>query len=331
MQHHHHSHAPARGEVGIERLVFSFVPDENARASALQAGDIDVDAVSLPPRTAEQVAETDGLKLVRIPGESTVLLLPEQNPLFADAAVREAVALAVDRQAIVQGVFGDAASPTATPIPPDSWAASGIAAPARDVERARALLDQAGWAAGSGGARQRGGTPLAFPITYSAGSAVANNTALALRDQLGEVGMRVDLEGLGFDAQSDRLGEGTATLNTQGDAYDPGLTMFRAYHSSFIDDGESFTAATKMSNPAVDGALERARSSLDRGERAAAYAELERALVADASYLYLVRGQNSLVVSDRIQGVRPQVREGHIHGFSRGLLWNVHEWTLAGT
>jgi hypothetical protein len=56
---------------------------------------------------------------------------------------------------------------------------------------------------------------------------------------------------------------------------------------------------------------------------------LEKALVADGSFVYLVRGENSLIVSDRVQGVRPQVREGHIHGFSRGLLWNVHEWRLA--
>lgn len=84
-----------------------------------------------------------------------------------------------------------------------------------------------------------------------------------------------------------------------------------------------------MRGPAVDATLERSRSTLDRDQRAAAYAELEKALVADGSFVYLVRGENSLIVSDRVQGVRPQVREGHIHGFSRVLLWNVHEWRLA--
>jgi len=317
------------GDVGISRLVYSFVPDENARASALRAGEIDVDAVGLPPRTAEETAATDGLELVRIPGEATVLLLPQQNPLFADPVVRDAVGLAVDRQAIAEGVFAGAARPIATPIPAGSWAASGIETSARDVEQARSLLDQAGWVAGPDGARARGGVPFAFPLTYSAGSATANNTALALRDQLAEVGVDVTLEGLGFDAQSDRLGAGTATLNTQGEAYDPGLTLFRAYHSSFIADGEPFTDATQLNDPAVDSALEQARATLDRDQRAAAYADLEKALVADGSFLYLVRGENSLVVSDRIQGVQPKVREAHIHGFSRGLLWNVHEWTLA--
>jgi len=219
--------------------VYSFVPDENARASALQAGDIDVDAVGPPPRTAEQVAQDGRLALVRIPGESTVLLLPHQNPLFADASVRQAIGLAVDRQAIAEGVFAGAAQPTATPIAPESWAASGIEPSPRDVEQARTVLEQAGWVAGEDGVRTRGGQQLAFPLTYSAGGSVANNTALALRDQLGEIGMRVDLEGLGFDAQSDRLAQGVATLNTQAGAYDPDLTLYRAYHSSFADDGEA--------------------------------------------------------------------------------------------
>lgn len=310
-------------------MVFSFVPDENVRATRLRSGELDVDAVGLPPRVADDVATTDGIELVRIPGESTLLLLPENNPIFADPAVRRAIGLAVDRQPIAEGVFAGAARPSMTPVAARHWAFADLPIPQRDVAEAGRLLDQAGWTAGPDGARQRGGQPLAFPLVYGAGSAVANNTALTLRDQLAHVGMRVDLEGLGFEAQTERLAEGTAMLNTQASAYDPELDFYRTYHSSFAVDDEAFTNGTRMSSPAVDAALATGRSSPDRSVRAPAYVELQRALVEEGSYLYLVQGENSLIVRDRVQGVAPQVREGHIHGFSRGLLWNLHQWRLA--
>ncbi len=318
-----------RGQVGIPRLIFSFVPDENARASRLPAGQLDVDAVGLPPRVAQQVAASnEQLRLVRIRGESTLLHLPHHNALFADSAVRRAVNLAVDREAIATGVFAGAARPTVSPIPEDHWAAGDLEVPARDVPAARAALDAAGWVPGPDGLRQRGDQRLQFTLGYSAGSAVSNNVGLAVRDQLAEIGMRVELEGLGFEAFSEKLGQGVPQVNTQSVAYDPALEAFRRYHSSGIADEEVFTNANRLNSPAVDAAVERGGSTLDRPTRVAAYRDLEQALVADGSYLYLVEGQNSLIVSDRVQGVRPQVREGHLHGFSRGLLWNVHEWRL---
>lgn len=191
------------------------------------------------------------------------------------------------------------------------------------------MLDQAGWTAGPDGVRRRDGQPLAYPLVYGAGSAVQNNTALAVRDQLAEIGMRVDLEGLGFAAQVERLSVGIPLLQTQGSAYDPEREFYRTYHSSFATDDEPFTNGTKMVDPAVDAALDVGRASFDRTVRAAAYADLQQALVDDGSYLYLVQGENSLVARDLVQGITPQVREGHIHGISRGLLWNLHTWRLA--
>lgn len=228
-------------------------------------------------------------------------------------------------------MFAGAAQPTLTPVAAGHWATADLRIPQPDVAAAGRLLDQAGWTAGPDGVRQRGGQSLTFPLVYSAGSAVSNNSALALRDQRGQVGMRVELEGLGFQAQTERLAEGTAMLSTQGSAYDPELDLYRTYHSSFATDDEAFTNGTRMNSPAVDAALATSRSTSDRSVRAPAYADLQRALIEDGSYLYLVQGENSLVVGDRVQGVTPQVREGHIHGFSRGLMWNLHEWRLAAS
>jgi len=53
-------------------------------------------------------------------------MLPQQNPIFADPAVRRVVGLAVDRQAIVEGVFAGAARPTVSPIAAGHWAQADL-------------------------------------------------------------------------------------------------------------------------------------------------------------------------------------------------------------
>ena len=242
------------GPVGISRVVFSFVPDENVRATRLRSGELDVDAVGLPPRVADEVGKADGVTVDRIPGESTLLHLPLQNPLFADPAVRRAVSLAVDRQAIATGVFAGAGRPTVSPIPDGHWADHDIPVPERDVPAAAAALDAVGWIPGPAGVRRRGDQRLAFPLGDSAGSAVSNNIGLAVRNQLAEIGMRVELEGLGFEAFSEQLGQGVPQINTQSVAYDPALEAFRRYHSSGIGDDEVFTNSNQVNSPVIDAA-----------------------------------------------------------------------------
>ncbi|MGH3613526.1 MAG: ABC transporter substrate-binding protein [Pseudonocardia sp.] len=70
----------------------------------------------MSPRVADELATADGVELVRIPGESSLLMLPENNPVFADPAVRRAVGLAVDREAIATRVFAGAAQPPVSPV-----------------------------------------------------------------------------------------------------------------------------------------------------------------------------------------------------------------------
>jgi peptide/nickel transport system substrate-binding protein len=121
----------------------------------------------------------------------------------------------------------------------------------------RAALDAAGWVPGPDGVRWRGDQQLRFTLGYSADSAVSDNVGLALRDQLAEIGMRVELAGLGFDAFAEQLGQGVPQINTQSIPYDPALEAFRRYHSSGIADDEIFTNPNQMNSPAADAAVRR--------------------------------------------------------------------------
>jgi peptide/nickel transport system substrate-binding protein len=317
------------GEVASDTVTFSFVPDENARAAQLTSGAVDADASSLPPRTANTF-DRDGFQVVGIPGDSLAIIMPNTNPLFADPRVREAIGLAIDRQAIADGVFEGRAEPVYTPVPPGHWAADGSLTIPHDPAQARRLLADAGWTADGDTLVDDDGRPFRFTMAYSAGSAGDRGAALAVESQLGALGIAVDLESAGHAAMGDLVAAGHAALNRTGTVFDPDLDFLDMFHSSRIAAGGPFDNPAVIDDPELDAALEAARSTLDTGERIAAYARVQERVVANGGWQFLVRPQHVFVISERVEGVSPQVAEGHLHGFSRGLLWNLHEWRASG-
>jgi peptide/nickel transport system substrate-binding protein len=137
----------------------------------------------------------------------------------------------------------------------------------------------------------------------------------------------VKLEGLTFDVIEKRQDEG-ATEFGYGTPYDPDLELYSLLHSKFATgDDDAFTNYPRTNDPAIDRALDTARSTFDETERKRAFAELQAAHAQDASWLWLVRLRHIVAVSKRVSGVDPQV-EPHAHGFSRGTTWNLEDWTL---
>ncbi|QSB14685.1 hypothetical protein JQS43_25045 [Natronosporangium hydrolyticum] len=317
------------GEVASPRLTFSFVPDENARAAQLDTGTVDAEASSLPPQTANTF-DRDGFQVVGVPGDSLALILPNDNPLFTDARVREAIGLAIDRQAIVDGVFEGRAEPVYAVLPPGHWAADESINQPHDPAEAQQLLDAAGWSADGDLLVDDAGEPFAFTLVYGAGDAGDRGAALAVADDLAQLGMQVELESAGHAVMVDHLAEGTPALNRTGTVFDPDLDFLDTFHSSRIDDGNAFNNPAVIDDPALDAALEAGRASFDPAERAAAYAEVQQLVAANGGYHHLVRPEHVFVVSDRVAGVDAAIGEGHLHGFSRGLLWNLHEWRVTG-
>lgn len=317
------------GEVASPSVTFVFVSDENARAAQLTSGAVDADASGLPPRTANTF-DRDGYQVVGIPGDSLALILPTDNPTFADPRVREAIGLAINRQAIVDGVFDGRAEPVYTAIPPGHWAADSSISQPHDPEGALDLLADAGWERDGDRLVDAGGQPLRINLAYSAGSDGDRGAALAVESQLSDLGIEVELTSASHAAMGEWLAEGNAALNRTGTVFDPDLDFLDMFHSSRIDDEEPFHNPAVLDDKELDAALEAGRATLDREQRVAAYQEVQRLVAASGGWIFLVRPEHVFVVSDQVEGVAPQVGEGHLHGFSRGLLWNLHEWHVTG-
>ncbi len=138
-------------EINFDRVVFLPIPDTSVRLANLQSGDLDM--IERPAPTDLAVMRADpNIVIPSVPslgyqGITINIANPEPrtDPLSSDVRVREAFELAIDRNTINDVVFGGEFVVGNQPVPPTSpWYVADIPVPQRDVERARALLDEAG-------------------------------------------------------------------------------------------------------------------------------------------------------------------------------------------
>lgn len=313
------------GSVDIPRIVYIFVEDENARAAMLRSGTLDV--ARLSPQLARQFVDDDRFQVV-VPPTASVnqVSLPNDNPVLADSRVRRALAMAVDRQTLVDTVWAGMSQPAYGPILPGHWAYDEEAYIPYDPAGARALLREAGWVQGSDGFFVKDGQRLAFTLMYLPSLEQDRRIALALRSYFAAIGVDMEVEGVASPAYLDRIHQ-DAWLHGVGLPYDPDYVFWSSYHSQYADDDDPTTNRARMRNPQVDAALEAGRRARDEAARRDAYVAMQRALREDGSYLFLTQRAIPVVISRRIQGVQPKMM-GSPHAFIRGVSWNKEEWSL---
>jgi ABC-type transport system substrate-binding protein len=176
----------------VETIIVQQVADPEARVQIALAGQADI-VDQLPSSAVPQLEEADGLTLVGAPAANTVAVyLNPATPALADQRVRQALAWAVDREAVAE-IAGEGLTE-----PAPSWLASNPGYPQadgqgftrHDPDLAGRLLDEAGWVRGPDGRRAKDGVPLAFRLqTWG----TEGPTGEVLQAQWDAIGVDVDL------------------------------------------------------------------------------------------------------------------------------------------
>ncbi|NJP50352.1 ABC transporter substrate-binding protein [Streptomyces sp. SBST2-5] len=309
------------GEPEVKKLTVAIIADDDVRATRLRSGDLD--GAVLPPNLAAGFRDDDGKKTYEATSyDVRVVTLPTANEVTGDRAIRRALDLAVDREAMVEKILDGAGRPAYGPLPlDDPFYAKGIDRP-RDLERAKKILDRAGWKAGKDGIRAKDGRRAAFTLYYPAGDKVRQDHALAYASDAKQAGIDVTVESAGWEVIEPRM-KHDAVLAGFGSTGDPDFGLYTMLHSSLAGDG--FNNMARYDNPAVDKALETGRRSQDRADRKAAYDTLQRELVKDPGYTFLTHIDHLYVLADRWRDLTTQV-EPHEHGFASGPWWNIEDW-----
>lgn len=305
----------------IDEIVWSFVPDANTRLNAMKAGRHHYGQL-LPTQVAE-VRGLAGYDIHLVSSNSFMHLdlsvqMERGRVLFSDPAVRRALFMAIDRQAIADQLFQGTVRLADSPINPTSpYHNDQVPQPVHDPAQARRALDAAGWRAGPDGIRAKDGVRFSFTMINRAGSTDRLAVAQVIQAQLKDVGVEVTFETLESAAwtQRWRSGQWEAIVSAWFLPADPSITGLYAC------DGPN--NMTGFCDPTLDEVMEASDRGLDFDDRKPL---LDRALVMvaeDVRSLPLYYNVIPQMVSTRIGNFRPS-------GTNFGSFWNLWEWTLEG-
>lgn len=199
---------PAR----LDTLVFRVLPEEATRLAELRTGGLEMARVEAFGEAAE-LRERSGFGVQAVPDRAYdyVAWNPSGHPAFGDVQVRRALSLALDRREMLAALqmtpYAEPARGPYGPLFPDLAAA--LPETGRDRERARRLLDEAGWTLPQDAdVRRRGGERLAFDLLVPSGSDRRTAAAVMIQDQLAEVGAEVRIRTREFNALFGRVRAG---------------------------------------------------------------------------------------------------------------------------
>ena len=278
----------------LQRVRFAVVPDTTTRALELRKGSADVAISALTGDLVVALEREPNLEILRGPGTIlSYLALNVRDPVLRDVRVRQALACAIDRQPIIHYLLRDFARPAYSLLPPESWAYDpDIPRYDYDPQRARRLLDQAGYPAVNG---------VRFHLTMKTSTEESTRLlAAVLQQQLREVGVELDIrtfEFATFFADVTRGAYQVHSLRWVGGNEDPDIFEY-VFHSSKISPHGA--NRTFYANPRVDVLIDRARSEPDEKTRKALYGEIQEILAEELPYIDLWYQDNVLVHSRRV-------------------------------
>ncbi len=185
----------AKGLPYIKRITWRFVPDANTRINMLRTGEAQI-AWGLPFDQIKPMQALPGMKVVVHPLNAWMHFdFNLRKPLFQDIRMRQAVAYAIDKDAIVSQVLGGLGKPGGPPITPLSWAHNPNAYSQYkfDLAKAKQLVAEAGWKPGPDGILQKDGKPFTFDNCLNIGDATQERVQQVIQAMLRAVGMDMQI------------------------------------------------------------------------------------------------------------------------------------------
>src|SRR6478609_8118973 len=185
-----------KGPVKFEKMVIKIVPEDSSRVAAMLAGQFDT-THQFPSQFIAQAKVAPMLTVTEAKPNFQLLYFgfKTTRPMVADKRVREAMSIAIDRAAIAKAILLGNADPAFTIVDPAALdhdpKTAGIVT--QDVERAKKLLDEAGWKPGADGIREKDGMKLAPKVYYTA-NANSARVAEAIQGYLRKVGVHWQLQ-----------------------------------------------------------------------------------------------------------------------------------------
>ena len=309
------------GRPWIDGFVYRIIPDPATMFLELKSGGIDfmgLTALQYQRQTETHKMRRDFRKYKYLAFAYTYLGYNLKNEKFQDLRVRQAITYAIDKKEIIDGVLLGMGIVASGPYKPDTpWYNPKVKEYPYDVEKAKALLAQAGWkASGGAGILEKGGKPFELDILTNQGNESRARCAEIIQRRLAAVGIKVKIRTVEWAAFIndfiDKKNFETVilgwTLGQDPDIYD-------IWHSSKVGPKELNFISYK--NKEVDSLLEKGRYTFDSQVRKACYDRIQEILAEEQPYTFLYVPYALPIISARFRGVEPA---------PAGIAYNMDKW-----
>ena len=306
------------GKPYISRYIYRIIPDQSVQFLEMRKESID--ELSLTPDQWRAYPEffRDYNKF-RYPSFSYVYIgFNLRLPLFADKRFRKAVAHAINKKDIIDGVLLGMGKAATGPYPPQSWAYDpAVKDTAYDTESSRKLLAELGYSEkGRDGYLEKDGKPLEFTIITNQGNTMRSLTAEIIQAQLKQVGIKVNIRVIEWSAFVHQFIDKRnfeAVLLGWSLGRDP--DQYSIWNSEQTEEGRYNFVSYK--NAEVDRLLNEGRRTFDQKKREVIYHKIHGILADDLPYIFLYYPESLPCVHKRIKAVEAT---------PAGIGWNFNKW-----
>ncbi|MEX3624034.1 ABC transporter substrate-binding protein [Viridibacillus arvi] len=318
----------------FKQITFLFL-NEDAAFAAAQAGTVDL--AYIPAAFSKQ--KVKGMRLETIQtvdnrgivfpfvksGDVNEAGLPIGNDVTADPAIRHAINIGVDRQALVDGVLEGHGTPAFTSVDGLPWWNSETVIKDADMDSAKKLLSDAGWKDTDGdGILEKGALKAEFTLYYLANDAIRQSLAISVADMMKPLGINIKLEGGSWDLIAKKMYSNPVLMGWG--SHDP-HEMHNIYSSESA--GIEYYNTGYYQNKTVDEYFEKALSSKSEKEAIEFWKKAQwdgttgLSAKGDAPWAWLVNINHLYLVKDGLDIGDQRI---HVHGHGWPATDNIVDW-----
>lgn len=318
------NHEYFEGRPKIDQFIYRIIPDSSTMFQELLSGGVDM--MGLSPIQYLRKSETrrirENYRKYRYPANSfTYMGYNLTSGLFTDKRVRQALAYAIDRQSIIDGVLLGIGRPCTGPFAHVSWAYNPNVRPYEyDPEKAGRMLAEAGWKDENGdGVIEKNGRPFRFTILTNQGNSERIRAAEIIQQNFRRIGLDANIRVMEWQAFLEQIDKRSFDAIILGWSMGRDPDLYDIWHSSKTKKGEYNFIGYK--NPEVDRLLVAGRRTFDMEKRKRIYFRIHEILADEQPYAFLYVPDATPIVHKRFKGIE-EAPLGIIYNF---IKWYVPE------
>ncbi|MFO1087774.1 MAG: ABC transporter substrate-binding protein [Reyranellaceae bacterium] len=295
-----------KGPVKFEKLVIKIVPEDSSRVAAMMAGQFDI-THQFP---AQFIAQAKAAPMLQVhPAKPNFQLLyfgyKISRPMVADKRVREAMSIAINRAEIAKGILLGNAEPAFTIVDKDALDHDPKTATIvkEDVERAKKLLDEAGWKPGADGIREKDGVKLA-PKVYFTANANSARVGEAIQGYMRKIGVQWQIQPWDSTIAAAKMAEQDYEIWSVTVPYLSAGDLMNIYF-----DSRNIPTPNRMNwkDAETDEWLKLGRAALTDADRAKYYALVQQKVMQEHLWMPVLNINMDEVVNKKVKGARPHM------------------------